>query len=128
MLAAWRAGDEAGLEQRLEDDFDGYPELAEELVYERNDRWAEQVAEMLEGDDDVLVVVGAEHLVGDRGLPALLEKRGFKVAEELTGTRHVAFRGSVERTSPAASIRRCALSAASAANRSSSVARTAHAS
>jgi uncharacterized protein YbaP (TraB family) len=34
---------------------------------------------MLQGDEDVLVVVGAMHLVGDRGLPALLEKRGFRV-------------------------------------------------
>lgn len=79
MLEAWRAGDEAGLERSLEDDFDGYPELADALIYRRNARWAEQVSEMLRGDEDVLVVVGAMHLVGDRGLPALLEKRGFRV-------------------------------------------------
>ena len=79
LLAAWRDGDEAGLEQSLEDDFEGYPELAEALIFERNERWAEQVSEMLRGDDDVLVVVGAMHLVGERGLPALLEERGFHV-------------------------------------------------
>ena len=79
MLDAWRRGDEAGLEKSLEDDFEGYPELAEALIYRRNARWAEQVSEMLEGDDDVLVVVGAMHLVGDRGLPALLARRGYEV-------------------------------------------------
>ena len=79
MLDAWRRGDEAGLERSLEDDFEGYPELAEALIYRRNARWAEQVSEMLEGDEDVLVVVGAMHLVGDRGLPSLLEKRGYEV-------------------------------------------------
>lgn len=79
MLDAWRDGDEDGLEESLEDDFDGFPDLAEVLIYERNERWAEQVSEMLRGDHDVLVVVGAMHLVGDRGLPALLEKRGFRV-------------------------------------------------
>jgi uncharacterized protein YbaP (TraB family) len=79
LLDAWRDGDEAGLEKSLEDDFEGYPELADVLIYERNARWAEQVSEMLQDGDDVLVVVGAMHLVGERGLPALLEKRGFRV-------------------------------------------------
>ncbi|MGH6885268.1 MAG: TraB/GumN family protein, partial [Geminicoccales bacterium] len=79
MLTAWRSGDEQGLLKSLEEDFDGYPELAEALIYERNEHWAEQVATLAAGDDDVLVVVGAMHLVGTRGLPALLEKRGFRV-------------------------------------------------
>jgi uncharacterized protein YbaP (TraB family) len=79
MLEAWRAGDEAGLEKSLEEDFDGYPELADVLIYSRNARWADQVSEMLRNGDDVLIVVGAMHLVGDRGLPALLEQRGYKV-------------------------------------------------
>ena len=79
MVAAWRDGDEAGLERSLEDDFGDYPELAETLIYGRNQRWASQVEDMLEGDEDVLLVVGAMHLVGERGLPALLEARGFPV-------------------------------------------------
>ncbi len=79
MLAAWRDGDEDGLVESLEEDFDGFPELAEALIYERNARWADQVSDMLRGDEDVLVVVGAMHLVGERGLPALLRKRGFRV-------------------------------------------------
>jgi hypothetical protein len=80
MLDAWRRGDEAGLKRSLEDDFEGYPELADALIYRRNARWVEQVTKMLEGDEDVLLVVGAMHLVGERGLPALLAGRGFKVA------------------------------------------------
>ena len=79
MLDAWRRGDEAGLERSLEDDFEGYPELADALIFDRNARWADQVSQMLEGDEDVLVVVGAMHLVGERGLPALLSDRGFRV-------------------------------------------------
>lgn len=79
LVAAWREGDEAGLERSLEDDFGDYPELAETLVYGRNKRWASQVEDMLEGDEDVLLVVGAMHLVGERGLPALLEARGLAV-------------------------------------------------
>jgi uncharacterized protein YbaP (TraB family) len=79
MLESWRDGDEAGIEKSLDEDFDGYPELADVLIYRRNAAWANQVSEMLRGDQDVLLVVGAMHLVGNRGLPALLAKRGFHV-------------------------------------------------
>jgi hypothetical protein len=79
LLDAWRDGDESGLEDRLDEDFDDYPELAEALLFKRNRNWADQVSEMLEGEDDVLLVVGAMHLVGPRGLPALLEDRGYSV-------------------------------------------------
>ena len=79
MVAAWRSGDERGLERSVGDDFDEYPELADALIFDRNARWAEQVDEMLGDDENVLLVVGAMHLVGDRGLPALLERRGFRV-------------------------------------------------
>ncbi|MGQ0383189.1 MAG: TraB/GumN family protein [Gammaproteobacteria bacterium] len=79
LLSAWQAGDTRKLLVLLEEDFEEFPGLADRLVYERNERWAEALAGKLEGGDDVLVVVGALHLVGDRGLPALLQKRGFKV-------------------------------------------------
>ena len=79
LLGAWRAGDEKALAALFDEDFEDYPELVDRLVYDRNARWAEQLSGMLEGSDDVLVVVGAGHLVGEKGLPALLKKRGFKV-------------------------------------------------
>ncbi|HXV39418.1 MAG TPA: TraB/GumN family protein [Steroidobacteraceae bacterium] len=79
MLAAWQDGDIDALAQQLEEDFEDYPGLDERLIYERNARWAEQLEAMLDGGDDVLLVVGALHLAGPRGLPALLERRGFKV-------------------------------------------------
>lgn len=79
LVAGWRAGDERELERMLREDLAEYPELAERLVYERNARWADKIAAMLDGDEDRLIVVGAMHLVGDRGLPRLLERRGFRV-------------------------------------------------
>jgi len=79
LLGAWRAGDEKALAALFDEDFEDYPELVDRLVYDRNARWAEQLSGMLEGSDDVLVVVGAGHLVGEKGVPALLKKRGFKV-------------------------------------------------
>ncbi len=79
LFEAWRDGDDEPLARQLRDDFADYPELAERLIFARNARWADQVAALLKQPDDVLVVVGALHLVGDRGLPALLERRGLRV-------------------------------------------------
>lgn len=79
LFAAWQDGDDEPLARQLEEDFADYPDLAERLIYARNERWAEQVTALLEGPDDVLVVVGALHLVGDQGLPARLRQRGFRV-------------------------------------------------
>lgn len=79
LIAAWRDGDDDYLERRLAEDIADYPDLADPLIFDRNARWADEVAEMLRGSENVLVVVGAMHLAGDRGLPALLEERGFRV-------------------------------------------------
>ena len=79
LFDAWRDGDEELLMKQLRNDFADYPELADQLIYARNERWADQVAALLKQSDDVLVVVGALHLVGDQGLPARLERRGFRV-------------------------------------------------
>lgn len=83
MLVAWRAGDEVALDQLMEEDLEGYGDLAEALIVRRNERWAEQVSKLLDGSkEDVLVVVGTGHLVGERGLPELLRKRGYKVVRD----------------------------------------------
>jgi hypothetical protein len=79
LYEAWKDGDAGPLARQLDEDFADYPDLADRLIYARNERWADQVAALLEGPDDVLVVVGALHLAGDQGLPAKLERRGFTV-------------------------------------------------
>jgi len=79
LYEAWNDGDDGPLARQLDEDFADFPDLADRLIYARNERWADQVAALLEGPDDVLVVVGALHLAGDQGLPAKLERRGFTV-------------------------------------------------
>jgi uncharacterized protein YbaP (TraB family) len=82
LYEAWKDGDDGPLARQLEEDFADYPDLADRLIYARNERWAGQVAALLERPEDVLIVVGALHLVGEQGLPAKLGQRGFTV------TRH----------------------------------------
>jgi len=80
LLAAWRAGDEATLARELADEFTDDPDLYRSLIVERNRRWAEQVVALLDHEEDYLVIVGALHLVGEDGLPALLERHGLEVS------------------------------------------------
>ena len=79
LFDAWQDGDDEPLARQLEEEFADYPELADRLIYARNERWAGQLAALLEQPDDVLVVVGALHLVGKQSLPAKLERRGFRI-------------------------------------------------
>jgi uncharacterized protein YbaP (TraB family) len=79
LFDAWQDGDDEPLIRQLDEEFADYPDLAERLIYARNERWTDQVAKLLEQSDDVLVVVGALHLVGEQGLPAKLKRRGFRI-------------------------------------------------
>lgn len=79
LLSAWNDGDEARLGELFEQDFADYGDLVDPLLHDRNARWIADITRLLDGKDDVLIVVGAGHLFGDGGLPALLEARGYKV-------------------------------------------------
>lgn len=83
MIAAWYAGDLAKLDELNNADFrDKYPDLFQILVVKRNKNFTTQIQEMLKGDGVSFVAVGAGHLVGKDGVPAMLEKLGYKVVRE----------------------------------------------
>ena len=77
LTLAWRAGNSADLQRVLLSEYAAFPELYEALVYRRNRAWLPRVRALLEQRDDVLVVVGAMHLVGERGVVALLRQDGL---------------------------------------------------
>ncbi len=81
MIRAWRIGDVDYLESNMLDDMARYPELFNAIVVNRNRRWVTAIEALLDDEDDYLVVVGALHLVGDVGVPALLEKRGIRIGQ-----------------------------------------------
>ena len=78
IVAAWRRGDLAKLEALLARGHAESPVLMQRLTTERNRRWMQKLLPLLDGKDDVMVVVGALHLVGDQGLVSLLKKSGFR--------------------------------------------------
>ena len=67
------------LEALLLEGYEAMPKLYDDLVDQRNRRWIPQVKSLLSKENDTLVVVGALHLVGDRGLIALLKREGLKI-------------------------------------------------
>ncbi|MEM8816385.1 MAG: TraB/GumN family protein [Pseudomonadota bacterium] len=81
LIAAWKDGDTEYLEANMLRELQDYPELYTTIVSERNERWLDRLTALLDDDDDYLVVVGALHLIGDDGLPALLRARGVEVGQ-----------------------------------------------
>jgi uncharacterized protein YbaP (TraB family) len=84
LSAVWRDGDVAAIEGFLLEGFEEFPDLFEKLVTDRNRAWLESIAELLDGDRDAMVVVGALHMVGDEGLVQLLRDRGHTVKQVTT--------------------------------------------
>ena len=81
LILAWRSGDIDYLEQTLLDDLSGYPELYDTIVADRNRLWVDTIDDLLDGGQDYLVIVGALHLVGEDGVPQLLEQRGIRITQ-----------------------------------------------
>jgi len=81
LIGAWRAGDIDYMEENLLAELANYPELYETIVAGRNRRWVDTIDKLLEDEDDYLVIVGALHLVGEDGVPQLLESRGIRVSQ-----------------------------------------------
>ena len=82
MVRAWTSGDLATIEKLTLSTFLESPELYQRLLLERNQNWVPFVERCLTENAGCFVVVGAAHLVGKDGLPALLAKKGFKVTQQ----------------------------------------------
>lgn len=73
LRATYDAGDLVTMEALLV-----IPRTAERMLYARNRAWMPKLEQYLTSGG-AFVAVGLGHLIGDQGLPALLEKAGYKV-------------------------------------------------
>ena len=79
MVKAWREGDDVTLENMINDSMSGSSQFRKELLDNRNENWVKKINEYIKGDKDIMVIVGAAHLVGEKGLIQLLKGSGIRV-------------------------------------------------
>ena len=78
MIAAWKAGDSAALEEQMLDSVREQPEVYRSLILKRNEAFARAIAKLANDSQDYLVVIGSLHLVGADSVLGMLARDGLK--------------------------------------------------
>lgn len=79
LLLLWLRGDELGISRETEKGFLADGTLREVLLTRRNQAWVGQIETMLKAGGRPFIAVGAAHVSGPQGLPALMAARGWVV-------------------------------------------------
>lgn len=79
MVRLWLRGDDLGIARESQKGFLSDPTLHQALLTGRNAAWASQIDAMLKDGAAPFIAVGAAHVSGSDGLPALLKAKGWLV-------------------------------------------------
>src|ERR1044071_2316396 len=80
--AAYMAGDPEALQKVMDEQDDvGSKSLEKKLLDDRNVAMTGKMEEYLRGKDAVFAVVGAAHIIGDKGIAKQLRDKGYKVKQ-----------------------------------------------
>lgn len=79
LLKLWLSGDELGIARESAKGFLADGALRDVLLTRRNQAWSTKLDAMLKQGARPFIAVGAAHVAGDAGLPALLAARGWTV-------------------------------------------------
>lgn len=82
MLKNWEKGDVDNLYAILFKSFEGYPQIENRLLGQRNIDWVKKIEEMMVEDKNIFIIVGAGHLIGPGSVVALLKEKGYKVRQK----------------------------------------------
>lgn len=81
IVKAWQTGDADALEKLLNEAMHEAPAIFKRLLTDRNQQWTPKIEEFARGQKNVVVIVGAAHLVGNDGVVERLRKKGLKVTQ-----------------------------------------------
>lgn len=84
LAAAWQSGDARTMESLASKglgDKSGQSSLAEKLLYQRNRNMVSKIETFLNTGQTYFVVVGAGHLVGEKGIVELLRRKGVRIEQ-----------------------------------------------
>jgi uncharacterized protein YbaP (TraB family) len=79
LVTAWSKGEADKLGALINSELADQPDVKKALLDDRNRRWALQIETMLREKRVFFITVGAGHLAGPEGVPALLRKAGYHV-------------------------------------------------
>jgi len=82
LVRSWKDGDADKLHELLYKSFKDYPELHDRLLIQRNKSWIKKIKSVMRTNKNVLIVVGAGHLVGPDSVIDLLRKQGYEVNQQ----------------------------------------------
>jgi uncharacterized protein len=81
LVQSWMKGEVGSVEEWLLAGMREYPEVYMKFIVERNRRWLPQIEKMIAQGENVMVIVGAAHLVGRDGVIELLKQLGYTVEQ-----------------------------------------------
>ncbi|WP_338465778.1 TraB/GumN family protein [Novosphingobium sp. ZN18A2] len=79
MMKMWLRGDTEGIDRESRKGFLADNGLRDALLIRRNQNWARQLDKLLQGGARPFVAVGASHVSGPDGLPAIMAQHGWTV-------------------------------------------------
>lgn len=81
LVDAWANGDQATINEVMNGQMrEESPEVHDIIIVQRNQRWAEEIAGLLDGSGAIFIAVGSGHLPGEEGVISLLRDRGITVS------------------------------------------------
>jgi len=85
LISAWTSGDTRAVESIMMKSVNEDKRLSsiyEKLIYGRNRRMTSKIEDLLKTRDTCFVIVGAGHLVGEKGIPEILKEKGHLVEQQ----------------------------------------------